>query len=94
MLPVRVTVAVAGRSVSVEDLADARVASALRSAAQDIGRRLGNIRCPEHARTATDVRVHFDESGRADLRYESCCEKLGKSIGAAVGDSAEGGARR
>lgn len=83
--PVRVTVAVAGRAVSVEDLADARVASALRSAAQDIGKRLESIRCPDHEKTATDVRVHFDENGRADLRYESCCEKLGRSIGAAVG---------
>lgn len=85
MLPVRVTVAVAGRAVSVEDLADARVASALRTAGQDIARRLAGILCPEHQKTASNVRVHFDAHGSADLQYESCCEKLGERIGAALG---------
>jgi hypothetical protein len=84
MLPVRVTVAVAGRAVSVDDLADARLASALRSAAEDIARRLAGIHCPEHRKTASNVRVHFDAQGSADLQYESCCEKLGKRIGAAL----------
>jgi hypothetical protein len=85
MLPVRVTVMVGGRSVSVEDLADARLAAALRSAGQDIARKLASIQCPVHNSTASDVRVHFDAQGTADLRYESCCPKLGQRIGAALG---------
>jgi hypothetical protein len=84
MLPVRVTVAVQGRPVPVEDLADARLASTLRTAGQDVGRRLAVIHCPVHRETASNVRVHFDAHGRADLQYESCCEKLGERIGAAL----------
>ncbi|HXN32596.1 MAG TPA: hypothetical protein VN894_12070 [Polyangiaceae bacterium] len=81
MLSVHVTVAVGSRAVSVEDLADARLASTLRGAGQDIARRLATIQCPVHAKTAHNVRVHFDARGNADLQYESCCERLGKRIG-------------
>ena len=66
-------------------VADARLASALRSAGQDVARRLQAIHCPVHGKTATNVRVHFDERGGADLQYDSCCEHLGKSIGEALG---------
>ena len=85
MLPVRVTVAVEGRRVPIDDLADALLASTLRSAGQDVARQLAVIRCPVHRETASNVRVHFDAHGRADLQYESCCEKLGEHIGAALG---------
>ena len=85
MLPVHVTVAVAGRPVPIEELADVRLASMLRGAGQDIGRKLSVLLCPVHRQRATHVRVHFDERGSADLQYESCCEKLGKRIGDALG---------
>jgi hypothetical protein len=85
MLPVSVTIMVGGRAMSVEDIADAGLAATLRSAGQDVARKLAAIRCPVHHETATDVRVQFDAHGRADLRYESCCEKLGKRIGTALG---------
>ncbi len=85
MLPVRITVSVGARTVPVEELADARVASALRNAGQDVARRLEAIRCPVHQKTATNVRIHFDQRGSADLQYDSCCEKLGKRIGGALG---------
>ena len=85
MLPVDITVGVGARRVSVDELADARVASALRTAGQDIARRLDGILCPEHRKKATRVRVHFDARGNADLQYDSCCEKLGERIGAALG---------
>jgi hypothetical protein len=26
------------------------------------------------------VRLHFDAGGNGDLKYESCCEKLGEAI--------------
>lgn len=85
MLSVRVTVAIAGKTVPVEELADPRLAGALRSAGQDVAQRLGGIRCSVHHRTATNVRVHFDARGNADLQYESCCETLGSQIGKALG---------
>jgi hypothetical protein len=85
MLPVDITVSVGSRRVSVDELADRRLSSALRAAGQDIGRRLAAIRCPVHDKTAALVRVHFDQSGNADLRYDSCCEKLGATIGATIG---------
>jgi hypothetical protein len=85
MLPVRVTVMVGARAVSVDDLTDARLAATLRNAGQEIARKLAAIQCPVHQETATDVRVHFDAQGSADLRYASCCELLGKRIGAALG---------
>jgi hypothetical protein len=81
MLPVDITVSVGARKVNVDELADARLASALRTAGQDIGRRLEGITCPVHQKTAQRVRVHFDKRGGADLQYDSCCEKLGARIG-------------
>jgi hypothetical protein len=85
MLPVDITVGVGARRVSVDELADTRVASALRTAGQDIARRLDGIQCPVHKKKAQRVRVHFDQRGNADLQYDSCCEKLGAQIGAKLG---------
>jgi hypothetical protein len=81
MLPVDITVSVGARKVNVDELADARLASALRTAGQDIGRRLEGITCPVHLKTAQRIRVHFDKRGGADLQYDSCCEALGARIG-------------
>jgi hypothetical protein len=85
MPAVTITVSVGSRRVSVDELADTRIATALRSAGQDIGRRLEGIRCPVHHKTAQHIRVHFDPKGNADLQYDSCCEKLGARIGAQLG---------
>jgi hypothetical protein len=82
---VKITVTVDGRAVAVEQLADEGLASALRKAGEDVARKLGGIECPVHHKKASDVRVHFDAAGSADLRYESCCEKLGACIVAALG---------
>jgi hypothetical protein len=85
MISPRITVMVGGRRVAVEGLADARLASALRSAGQEVARRLAAIECPVHHKTASDVRVHFDSQGDADVQYESCCQKLGNRIAAELG---------
>ena len=85
MLHVDITVSVGRRRVPVDELSDGRVASALRKAGKDIARRLETIRCPVHSEIATDVRVHFDERGGADLRYSSCCQELGAKIGSNLG---------
>jgi hypothetical protein len=85
MLSVRVTVAVGSKTVPLEQVTDPRVSSALRSAAQNVAQKLGNIRCPEHQKTASNVRIHFDSRGSADLQYDSCCEKLGQVIRQTLG---------
>ena len=85
MLPVDITVSVGARRVPVDELPDARLAAALRTAGRDIARKLEAIRCPVHQKIATQVRIHFDARGGADLQYSSCCEKLGAQIGADLG---------
>jgi hypothetical protein len=80
MIPVRVTVAVGRKSVPLEDVQNHKVVSALRQAARDVGVRLAQAKCPTHDKGPTNVRLHFDASGTGDLKYESCCEELGKAI--------------
>lgn len=80
MVSVRVTVAVGRKTVALDEVRDARVATALRQAAKDVGTRLASAKCPTHGKGPTDVRLHFDASGAGDLKYESCCEELGKAI--------------
>ena len=85
MLSVHVTVTMGARTVALDQVTDARISTALRATARDVGKRLEKIRCPEHDKLATNVRVHFDSKGNADLKYDSCCSKLGDAIGKALG---------
>src|SRR5580704_1656093 len=78
---VKITVTIGSRTLPVDQVTDLRVATAFRAAGQDVGRRVDAILCPEHKRAATNVRVHFDQRGGADLQYDSCCPKLGEAIG-------------
>lgn len=80
MVPVSVTVAVGRKTVPVDDVKDPRVVSALRQAAKDLGTKLGSVKCPTHGKGPTDVRLHFDASGTGDIKYQSCCEKLGEAV--------------
>jgi hypothetical protein len=80
MIPVRVTVAVGRKSVPLEEVTNQKVVSALRQAARDVGVRLANAKCPTHDQGPTNVRLHFDSSGAGDLKYTSCCEKLGEAV--------------
>lgn len=80
MVPVRVTVMVGRKVVPVDEVRDASVKTALKQAAKDIGTRLSEAKCPTHGKGPTDVRLHFDAGGNGDLKYESCCEELGKAI--------------
>jgi hypothetical protein len=80
MISVRVTVAVGRKTVPIEEVKDQRIVTALRQAARDIGTRLANATCPTHGKGPTEVRLHFDAGGNGDLKYESCCEELGKAI--------------
>lgn len=80
MISVRVTVAVGRKTMPLEEVKDQRIVTALRQAARDLGSRLANAKCPTHGKGPTDVRLHFDAGGNGDLKYESCCEELGKAI--------------
>ncbi len=80
MIPVKVTVAVGRKSVPIDDVQNQKIVSALRQAARDVGVRLAQAKCPTHEQGPTNVRLHFDTSGIGDLKYESCCEELGKAI--------------
>ena len=85
MVHVKVTVAVGARTVPIEEVGDPRVRSALQGAARQVAEKLGKIHCPTHKRGPTDIRIHFDKSGAADLKYDSCCASLGEKVGQALG---------
>ncbi len=85
MLSVHITVTIGARTMSIEQVTDARISTALRATGKEVGKKLEKIRCPEHQKTATNVRIHFDAKGNADLKYDSCCEKLGEAINKALG---------
>jgi hypothetical protein len=85
MASVRITVTVGSRTLPIDQVSDRRIASAFRAAGEDVGRRLETILCPVHKKAATQVRIHFDARGAADLQYDSCCEKLGEAVGKALG---------
>jgi hypothetical protein len=80
MVSVRVTVAVGRKVMALEEVKDPRVSGALKEAARNIGTQLAKAKCPTHHQGPTDVRLHFDAAGNGDLKYESCCEELGKAI--------------
>lgn len=84
-MDVNVTVTVGNRTVPLAQVRDNRIASALRATAKQVSSQLEKIRCPVHAKSASDVRLHFDANGAADLKYESCCDKLGAAIRDALG---------
>ena len=85
MLKVKVTVAVGARKVAPEDLSDLRAARMLKEAGRDVANKLSPVKCPVHGCGPTNVRVHFDKNGVADLKYESCCQELGKKVAEVVG---------
>jgi hypothetical protein len=85
MLPVKVTVAVGKKTVSLDEVRDVRIKRGLEDAARSVGTQLATLRCATHGKTATDIRLHFDAAGNGDLKYESCCEALGRVISRALG---------
>jgi hypothetical protein len=84
-MDVKVTVAMGGRAISVDDVKDARIAAGLRSDGKDVGQKLEKAKCPVHFKGPTNVRIHFDARGAADLKYDSCCEALGAAVSKSLG---------
>jgi hypothetical protein len=85
MASVKVTVTVGSRTVPIEDVGDPRIRTAFQAAAKQVAEKLAGVRCPMHKKGPSDVRIHFDRKGAADLKYDSCCEVLGKKVGEALG---------
>ena len=79
-MKVSVTLSVRGKNVAAEDLPDKTVSAALHKMGDDIGKKLAGIKCPEHDKAVSNVRLHVSASGDGDLRYDSCCEALGKAV--------------
>jgi len=84
-MQVKVTITQRGQVVALDQVKDARISAPFKNMAAQIGTTLETIRCPDHGQKATDVRVHVDAKGGVDLKYESCCPKLGALIGQALG---------
>ncbi len=82
---IQITVTFQGHRLGLDQVPDSRISSAFSQAGRQVASKLERIRCPVHAQTATNVRLHFDASGNADLQYDSCCSQLGKEIGQALG---------
>jgi len=82
---VKITVEVQGKPVPLDRVRDAQVRAALSKLASDIGRKLDTVTCAEHNRGPKDVRVHVGARGDADIKYDSCCERLRGAVGAALG---------
>lgn len=85
MVPVKVTVVVGKKTVGLDEVRDARIKQGLAEAARNVGSSLAQVRCGTHGKGPTDVRLHFDASGNGDLKYESCCEALGKLVSKKLG---------
>ena len=84
MFKVEVSAMVRGKITPARDVADPRVRAGLLEMASNLERTLAPIVCKVHNRGARDVRVHFNAQGIADLRYDACCEALGRAITAAT----------
>lgn len=85
MISVSVTLDVRGKKVPANEVKDANVADGLRKIGQQVGAALAKVTCPEHQKSATNVRVHVDASGNADLAYDACCDKMRELVGQALG---------
>jgi hypothetical protein len=79
-MKVAVTLSVRGKEVPADELADKDVSAALKKMGDDIGKKLAAVKCPEHDKPPTNVRLHVSAKGDGDLRYDSCCAKLATAI--------------
>ena len=82
---VNVTVQVGSKKVNVTDVTDVKVRSQLNAAGREVGSKLAAVKCATHDKGPTNVRIHFDKTGAADLAYDSCCEALAPLVTKALG---------
>jgi hypothetical protein len=70
--------------VPLSQARDPNVRSALSKVGKEVGAKLDPIRCPEHQKTVTNVRITVGPSG-ADIAYDACCAKLKSEVGRVLG---------
>ena len=75
-MQVTVTVLVYGREVPIDQVADKKVVAALKDLGKQVEDKLKGVSCKSHNKPPGNVRVHVDDKGNADIRYDSCCEAL------------------
>ncbi len=84
-MKVSVTLSVRGKNIPAEDVPDKTVGAALRKMGDDVGRKLADVKCPEHDKPVSNVRLHVSAKGDGDLAYDSCCEALAKAVKRVMG---------
>ncbi len=77
-------ISVRGKEVPATEVADKKMSAALVQMGSAIGKKLDGVTCPAHGKPPTNVRLHVSASGDGDLRYDSCCEALGKAVARAT----------
>ncbi len=84
-MKVEVTLSVRGKDVPADSVPDKKVGAALKQMGDAIGKKLDGVKCPEHDKPPTNVRLAVSASGDGDLRYDSCCNKLAQAVQRATG---------
>jgi hypothetical protein len=84
-MKVSVTVTIGRRVVPLEQVTDRRISAGLDATARQVANALERVRCPTHGKPASNVRLHFEANGAADLRYDSCCAALGDAVSKVLG---------
>lgn len=79
-MKVTITVSMGGRTVPLAEVPDRRISEAFQQAGRQVASKLECLCCPVHGEAPTNVRLHFDAKGNADLQYDSCCDRLGSLV--------------
>lgn len=64
-----------GRKVDPRNMKDALIGMAMEAATQEIRRKIGSCRCPEHGKSPTVVAKGRDVS-KLSFEMRGCCDKL------------------
>ena len=83
-MDVKVTVLQNGREIPLAQARDPNVRTALSKVSKEVGTKLEPLRCPEHKKQVTNVRITVGPNG-ADIAYDACCAKLKAEVGKVLG---------
>jgi hypothetical protein len=83
-MDVKVTVLQNGREIPLAQARDPNVRTALSKVGKEVGTKLEPLRCPEHQKPVTNVRITVGPNG-ADIAYDACCSKLKSEVGKVLG---------
>jgi hypothetical protein len=83
-MDVKVTVVERGREIPLGQARDPNVRTALAQVGKEVGTKLAPLRCPDHKKPVTNVRITVGPKG-ADIAYDACCAKLKAEVGKVLG---------